>query len=190
MGAIDATDQDRRVNENLVNSGLVFTFGLWIQSQMVNLIILKKHPKIIKRFVARVDRIPRTMVLERARYLQKDFHPIKAEFEDRFGSILSEQARADLAYLLFLRNGIAHSYVSIARDFLMYRPAGGGKKLRAFYKQFKLRRPANAAKPSLLVFRFSDQSFFKNASDLIERLDQVHLKSVADAIGIPHGRVR
>jgi len=41
----------QKPDENLVNAGILFMFSVWLQSQMVDLVIFGKNPRLIGNFV-------------------------------------------------------------------------------------------------------------------------------------------
>jgi hypothetical protein len=148
------------VDNNILNAGEFFMKSLWIQGQMADLIILKKHPKIRRRFVERMARIPTTLRDCRMLYWQKEFSAVKDEFERQFSSLLSSAARDDLMATYLLRNTIAHSHVSLAREFLFYRPSGKGRKTQVMMKAFNLSRSPDSAKPTLFKLSFANIAFY------------------------------
>jgi hypothetical protein len=44
--------------------------------------------------------------------------------------------------------------------------------------------------PIVLKLNFSDEKIYNQNFDAITRLDQQHLRAIAELIGIPHSRVR
>ncbi|MBU1557340.1 hypothetical protein KKC45_00015 [Patescibacteria group bacterium] len=64
--------REEDIDINLRRGGEYFILSLWIQSQMTDLIIFYDHPRIVKRFIDRPERIPKTLRDKRIKYLQKD----------------------------------------------------------------------------------------------------------------------
>ncbi len=179
-----------RIQKNLLGAGELFIYSLWLQSQMTDLIILSKHPKIRKRFVSRPQKIPATLRIERMKYWRKDFGVIRQEFEKEFAGSISVEAQSDLRRVYNLRNAIAHSYVSLARDYFLYRPSGKGARTRKLAKEFGVTKKADSAKPTLFKISFADDAPYLSMFAVMQRLDTVHLRSFADKLGIPHSRIR
>jgi len=178
-----------RFQENVLRAGEIFILSQWVQSQIVDLLILKQHPRIRGRFVKSVERVPRTLVVKRARYWQRDFGSIASEFEQEFP--LSQAAVHDLHTLLAFRNALGHSYVSCARDYFLYRPSGKrGRKTRKLVKLWNVEKKKDSARPVLFKISFVEDARYLKAYYVITRMDQVHLSEAASYIGVPHGRIR
>ncbi len=178
------------IDINLFRGGEYFIYSLWIQSQMTDLIILAEHPKIIKRFVAFDKKIPPPLVRGRMKYWQEDFGYIKKRFLKVFENKLSKQAMADLEIIYHIRNAIGHSYVSLARNYFLYRP-GSAKKYREFKKAFNINTSnSKHAKPIVIKFNFSDDKIYLHNFGAIQRTDEQHLKKLANELNIPHPRIR
>ena len=179
-----------QIDTNLRRGGEIFIYSLWIQSQMTDLIILNDHPRIIRKFVDYPKTIPPTLRNNRMKYWRKSFGYIKKEFIKRFNNSLSDQALQDLNTVYFIRNAIGHSYVSLARHYFLYRP-DSRRKLIAFKKSFDVvNQSADAAKPIVFKFDFSNDEIYIHNYDAIKRLDEVHLRTLAVALNIPHSRIR
>jgi hypothetical protein len=181
---------DEDISKNLRRGGEYFVLSIWIQSQMADLIILKDHPRIIKRFIERPAKIPKTLRDKRMLFWQKDFGFVKKEFLRRFKNELSEQCIKDIDTIYGIRNAIGHSYVSLARNYFLYRP-GSRKKLNEFKKAFDVANPnVDASKPRVFKFDFSNDKIYLHNFAAIQRMDEVHLQSLAKSMGIPHSRIR
>ena len=182
--------EEEDINKNLRRGGEYFILSIWIQSQMADLIVFHDHPRIIKRFIAQPETIPKTLRDERMKYWQKDFGFIKKEFLKRFGDILSEQCQNDLNVIYGIRNAIGHSYVSLARNYFLYRPSSK-RKLNEFKKSFNVQNPdSDASKPRVFKFDFSNDKIYLHNFAAIQRMDEVHLKSLATNMNISHSRIR
>lgn len=178
------------INKNLHRGGEYFILSIWIQSQMVDLIIFHDHPRIIKRFTEQPQVIPKTLKDKRMRYWQRDFRYIKDEFLKRFEKSLSEQCRNDIDTIFGIRNAIGHSYVSLARNYFLYRP-GNKKKLNEFKKAFNMKKfDSHASKPRIFKFDFSNDKIYLHNFAAIQRMDEIHLKFLSDNLGVPHSRIR
>jgi len=56
--------------------------------------------------------------------VEKDFSRIKTEFLSAFASTLSCNEVDDIEHVYHLRNMIGHAHVSIARNYMLFRPGG------------------------------------------------------------------
>jgi len=179
-----------RPEENMVNAGIVFMFTAWLQSQMADLIIFSKNRDLIADFISNPKRVPPDFHKIRVQYWEKQFGPVKNEFKEEFSSLLTEAENSDIEEVYHLRNMIAHAHVSIGRDYMLYRPYGGPKREQKLISDLNLQPIEDQSDPMVLKLELWRENIFKNASDLIERLDQGCLKKIANHLGVPHGRVR
>lgn len=178
------------IDKNLLRGGEYFILSLWIQSQMTDLIIFKDHPRIIKRFTEQPKKIPKTLRDKRMKYWKNDFGFIKKEFLNKFKNSLTSQGIGDIETIYAIRNAIGHSHVSLARNYFLYRP-GNRKKLTEFKKAFDIQRPdSDIAKPIVFKFDFSNDEIYLHNFAAIQRMDEIHLKSLAESLGVPHSRIR
>ena len=76
--------------ENMRNAGIVFMFTAWIQGQMSDLVIFKKHPEFIQPFIETPNQIPAAFAKIRFRYWEK--HRLSCA-RPRHGNIRAKQAR-------------------------------------------------------------------------------------------------
>ena len=176
--------------KNLTRAGHFFMSSLWIQGQMVDLIILSKHPRIRKRFIERKKRVPTIMSKERMIYWQKDFAEVSKEFVSIFNDLLTDDARKDIDTIYYLRNAIAHSHISFALDYLLYRPKGARKKVRDIIRSLGVTKRPSAASPIVFKLSFGDDAKYEKTFEVVTRTDQTHMKAVADWLKIPHSRIR
>ena len=176
--------------ENMVNAGIVFMFTTWLQGQMSDLIILKKNPNLIQDFVANPERVPREFHQIRVTYWEKQFGPVKNEFKEVFSDLLTDDEKKDVEEIYHLRNMIAHAHVSVGRDYMLYRPYGGSQREQRLIDDLGLQPIDDQSDPMILKIELWREDKFSNASGLIERVEQVILKKIADNLGIPHGRIR
>ena len=81
----------------------------------------------------------------------------------------------------------------------MYQPAentccidllGGPKREQKLIRDLNLQPIDDQSDPMILMLEFWRKDVFTNASNLIERFDQVCLKRIAGYLGVPHGRIR
>ncbi|MBV6787526.1 MULTISPECIES: hypothetical protein [Xanthomonas] len=178
-----------RALENMQNAGLIFMFSVWLQGQMADLIILKNHPHLVPEFIAKPERVPHEFGQLRAKYWEKQFGDVRAEFLAVFAKDVTAGEAADLEHVYHVRNMIGHAHVSIGRDYMLYRPAGE-KKEKAIVSALNLKPVDDQMQPMMVVLRFWQEDIFKNISDTIGRLDQSCFARLATSISIPHGRIR
>lgn len=178
------------MDKNFTRAGRYFIFSIWIQSQLSDLIILSRHPRIIKKFIDNPQKIPLILRNERMKFWQKDFGEVKKVFEQEFRKDLSSQAKTDLSTIYYIRNAIGHSYVSLSRNYLMYKPSSR-KKANDFKKAMNVIKPNDVvARPIIYKLDFSNDEIYFHNFEAIKRLDEIHLKNIANKIRIPHSRIR
>ena len=125
----------------------------------------------------------------RAKYWEKDFSQIKTEFLSAFASTLSGNEVDDIEHVYHLRNMIGHAHVSIARNYMLFRP-GGKKREQAVVDAFKPEPITDQSDSLMFKLEFWKPDKFKAFSDLMERVDQQCFDRVAADLGVPHGRIR
>jgi predicted RNase H-like HicB family nuclease len=172
---------------NLMRAGELFMHSMWIQSQMVDLLILKKHPAIHSEFIDNPVTIPNVLFLNRAEYWKKDFNHIRKELIAEF--TVDPKHKEDLEALYHLRNAIAHCHVSMGRDYFLYRPKGDSKE-QSMIAALKLERKTNEANPSILKLAFDNDDHYYERFSHIQRLDAECFSALAQSISIPHSRIR
>lgn len=174
---------------NVARAGELFMKALWIQGQMCDLLIFKERPDLVEPFLATAKTMPSEFVRLRAdRWETADFEPTKGAFVEEFSSLIAEGDRRDLDFLSALRNAIAHSHVSIGRDYFLYRPRT--KKEAAVIQGMALQPRAGAADPPMLKLAFFHDPYYLDCFDRIKRLDEVCLPRVALSLGVQHSRIR
>jgi len=157
---------------------------------MSDLIILKKCPEFIDDFIKNPSRIPKVMHQQRVKYWEKKFHTVKEEFKRVFSYMLREDELNDLESVYQIRNAIAHSHISLGRDYMLFRPARGARQEQEIKKAFGLAPIDDQADPMMLKLTFyNDERYLYNFNQ-IKRLDEVCFKRLSDSIGIPHSRIR
>ena len=181
---------EESVDKNLQRAGEYFVYCLWIQNQMVDLIILHSHQKIIKKFVANPLVVPRTMTTERMRLWRDDFKETISKFKEIFSSFLSDSDKDDLEFVYAIRNAISHSSVSLGRDYFLYRPSGKGYRIKYLKKVFSVSPRTGFMKPIVFKLDFGNDTLYNRNFDVIKRLDESVLKRIAVSLKIPHSRIR
>jgi len=157
---------------------------------MSDLIILKKHPEFIDDFVDTPSRIPRVMHQQRVKYWEKQFHAVKEEFKKVFSDMLREDELNDLESVYHIRNAIAHSHISLGRDYMLFRPARGSRQEQEIKKVFGLTPIEDQSDPMMLKLTFYDDERYLHNFNELKRLDEVCFKRLSKSIGIPHSRIR
>ena len=78
--------------------GIVLMLSVWMQSQMIDLLILKTHPDLQAEFLHSdaSNPIPKLMVRERVDYTTESLQNIVKAFEESFKDLLSERCIHDL----------------------------------------------------------------------------------------------
>ena len=72
-----------RAEINIARAGEFFIYCLWIQGQMVDLIIFKEYPSLIEPFVSSPNRIPAEMVALRSQFdeIERAFRMMESKEE-------------------------------------------------------------------------------------------------------------
>lgn len=172
---------------NLFRAGEFFMHSLWIQGQMVDLLILKQHPEIHNDFISNPATVPNIMSTTRAGYWTKDFDPIRKEFLSTF--VVSQPHEQDLDAIYHLRNAIAHCHVSMGREYFLYRPRGEAKE-QSMITALNLTRKSDEANPLTLKLAFDDEAHYIKQFARLQRLDSECFLAIAKELQIPHSRIR
>jgi len=173
---------------HLMRGGDVLIHSIWIEKLMVDLIILKKHPKIIKRLNQPLPyKIPRTMVTERINYWKIDFWEIKKEFISLFQT--PKEWIVKLDHINLLRNILSHSNVKLGQKIFFYRPKNR-KKLSEAGKIFNLARTPNQSNPVVIKLDYSVEENYFHDFSIIQSLDQEYFSSIANKLGVIYGHIR
>lgn len=165
-------------------------YTVWLQSQMSDLLILKKNPDFVAPFVATQERVPSKMAQLRAAYWEKHFGTVKEEFKTEFAEMCSDQELKDLESIFHTRNMIAHAHVSLGRRYMLYRPGGGEKKEHALIEALDVKPVEGQAKPFMLKLEFWKDDVYLSIFDKIKRLDEACFERLAQSLGVPHARIR
>jgi len=175
---------------NIQRAGELFIYSVWLQGQMSDLILLKKNSEYIDDFVNNPSRIPEPMHKQRVKYWEKQFHTVKEEFKQVFSDVLREEELKDLEYVYHIRNAIAHSHVSLGRDYMLFRPARGARQEQEIKEALDLTSIEDEAFPMTLKLTFYDDRRYLHDFSRIKRLDEVCFERLSSSIGIPHSRIR
>jgi len=175
---------------NIQRSGELFMYSVWLQNQMTDLIILKKHPDIIDKFIGNPLVIPSFMHKVRVNYWEKQFYTVKEEFKKVFSGMLQEDEINDLECVYHIRNAIAHSHISLGRDYMLFRPGRGANQEQEIMKVFGLTPKVDQSHPMILKLTFYDDNTYLYNFNQIKRLDEICFERLSKSIGIPHSRIR
>jgi hypothetical protein len=175
---------------NIKRAGEFFMYSIWLQGQMSDLIILKNNPGYIEDFVNNPLRIPKLMHQQRVKYWKKQFHTVTEEFKQVFADLLHEDELHDLECVYHLRNAIAHSHVSLGRDYMLFRPARGSRQEQEIRKAFCLTAIKDESDPMLLKLTFYNDDNYLNDFNKLKRLDEDCFERLSNSIGISHSRIR
>lgn len=176
--------------ENLIRAGELFMCTVWLQSQMSDLLIMRKNPHLVAPFVDNPERVPSEMATIRTKYWERYFGSVKEEFVSTFKSDLFEDELKDLEVLFHTRNMIAHAHVSVERKYMLYRPAGGPKKEKALIEALSLQPVENQAKPLQVLLEYWKDEQYLSVFARIKRLDEVCFERICTLMSVPHGRIR
>lgn len=171
-------------------AGVILISCIWVEKRLIDLIILKQHPRLIKKCNQSNSKVklPYTFIKERIKFWEKDFYLIKNDFIELFNP--SKNWLNILEGIYDWRNIIGHSYISLYRDYLLYRPNGKKKKINRLIKNHIINKPKNPAKPFLLTLKLGDDNKYEKILKIIEDFDQIYLKNIAESLGINYEKIR
>mgnify|MGYP003382854296 CR=1 FL=1 len=84
--------------------------------------IFATRPDLVGPFNSHPSTVPEEFAALRLEAWQEDFGRVKARYVRACAQWVSESDAEDLDFLHALRNAIAHSHVSLGRDYFLYRP--------------------------------------------------------------------
>lgn len=170
--------------EQLDRAGKILIRIIWLQGRLVNLILLKKNPGILK-FFKKNQRSPRLEKL-REKYMEKDFFPIKEDFFKTFPE-LGKDWNLLLTDLGTKRDAIAHCYISLHKNIFRYKP----DKPIKHHKIKSLRRSVDGkkTKKNLYDLNFSDQNYASMINGIIE-FDEVLFPQLCRQLQIKYSSIR
>jgi hypothetical protein len=171
-------------------AGQMLITCIWLEKRLIDLIILKDRPILIKKVNRSSSKIqlPTTFCKERAKLWKEDFSIIKKIFIEKFNP--SRLWLENLNGIYDRRNMISHSYISLHRDYLLYRPSGRKSKIYRLIKEHEMKEIINPAKPTIFAMHLSDDKKFNQAIKVLEEFDQVYLKSIAENMGLNYEKIR
>ena len=171
--------------------GFVLMLSVWMQSQMIDLLILKRHPDLQTEFLNSdaSNPIPKLMVRERADYTTESLQNIVKAFEESFKDLLSERCIRDLKETVYIRNAIAHAQLKTGRasgDFLLYYP-NRQSVTKEFIDFFDLVCPENPSDPPMFTLRFDDERYDAHRARYV-RLEEC-FSAIANSMDIPYEKL-
>ncbi len=172
-------------------AGQILIFCIWAEKRLVDLLILKKHPRLIKLLNTK-ETIPYTMVKSRFVYWKKSAGDVLKEFINEFQP--KQDWKENLEGIFIWRDMIAHGYISLYKPYLLYRP----DTKRTGKKPYELRKKLGiikniSEKPAMKftpLLRLSDDEIFNKMIKVVEEIDQVYFKYEADKLGINYEKIR
>ncbi|RXK08016.1 hypothetical protein [Halarcobacter bivalviorum] len=175
---------------NLIYAGEIFMYSLWIQNQMADLIIFKNNPELIGEFLDSPDNVPNNIQSIRISYWEKMFKTVMNEFLDLYKEDLREEDIIILKEIYHIRNSIAHTNVSLGRDYMLYKPSGGEKKEMEIKKDLGLISSENDSSAFILKLDFTNKDNRMSIFDKIKYLDEKCFSRLCNSIGLTHSRIR
>jgi hypothetical protein len=88
------------------------------------------------------------------------------------------------------RNAIAHSHVSLGRDYHLYRPSGGEEKEKEIQRILNTKPVENQSDPLMLSLSWHDDRKYLCFFNVMKILDEETFERLSLNIGIPHSRIR
>lgn len=173
---------------NLQRAGELFIYSLWIQGQMADLAIFACRPDLIAPFLANPSNVPDEFAALRLTAWQKEFGSIRADFLQECSRWVSGSDARDLNFLQALRNAIAHSHVSMGRDYFLYRPIT--KNEQQVIGNLQLSPRDQSHDPPVIKVAFHDHEYYSHCHSVIQRLDEQCMARVAAGLGVTHSRIR
>ncbi|BBD08415.1 hypothetical protein [Desulfovibrio ferrophilus] len=179
-----------RPKETLIRAGELFMYTVWIQCQMSDLVILRNNPDKIKAFISTPERVPNELHLKRAAYWEKLFKNVMGEFFDLFEDDITKDEKKLIEYIHATRNAIAHSHVSLGRDYHLYRPAGGKKKEEEIKRVMNLQSIKDKSDPMMVLLPWYDDEKYLYFFKVMKFIDEITFERLSSLIGVPHSRIR
>lgn len=176
-------------DSNRIRAGDFFLLSLWLQGQMVDLLTFAARPDLVGPFLEHPSTMPRDFVKERFRRQAESFAGIKDQFVEQFRELVRPSEEADLGYIAVVRNAIAHSHVSLARDYLLYRPTGGVRREAAILRDAELQPRDGAADPMIIKLTFDEPRYGAHIAR-VKRVDEECFARVSSHLGVTHSRIR
>jgi|GEM_PF-3828927 len=176
------------IMQQLKRAGHYFVMSVWTQSQMVFLIALKENETELGGYIADTLTIPKGIVQRRFELMKLSFNPVLNIFCETFE--ISEQCLKDLHTVSNMRDFIAHSFISLGKDYFLYTPSSDRRQAK-IQEQMDIRVPESEelAGPDIYKISFRDEIFDHNFA-AIERLDKDHFEEIGKRMGLSRNMVR
>ena len=173
----------------LERAGHILMLCIWLENRLIDLLILKRHPRIIKKLNASSSKtkLPWTLIQKRLKYWKKDFFDIKEEFIDTFTP--KEDWKANLEGIYHWRNMLSHCYISLHREYLLFRPKTR-KKMYTMIKDLSIKKRESRSNPIILKLHLTRNSLYQAMLKVFEEFDSVYLKWEAERLGIDYEKIR
>ncbi|MDD3887709.1 MAG: hypothetical protein PHN19_02940 [Patescibacteria group bacterium] len=163
------------------NAGHILINIIWIQGVLVDLIIFKEHPEIIKSFTA--TNKSQNLGKYRQEHWKKNFSEIIERLKKCFPKTHPSWFER-LKYFADIRNAIAHGRIFVNKDYILYEP-DSEQKTKKFEKHIKRKKP----KSQTIQIKFDDKNF-KKALDGIIEFDQKFFPSICKKTGINYNQIK
>ena len=173
---------------HIFRAGHVLMHCLWVEKVMTDLIILKNHPRIIKKFnVPRPALVPPTMSKGRVIYWKRSFSFIQREFCSLFNP--DDYVRNLLDKVRITRDMLSHSDISLGRGYMLYRP-NHRAKLEEVKKVFSVRSVEDQSNPVVFIIDYSKEENYIQDFSMFVHLDTNYFNKEAEKLGIKYGHLR
>lgn len=171
---------------NIIRSGELFMYCVWMQGVMIYLLILSQNKKLREKFIAYHSTLEDEFVKIRTELLKKSFTVILSKFSKEFTEISNEELK-HLKWLLEFRDMLAHCHISLGRRYSLWGPRGSSleKRLEPLGLKPELEQTHN-----LVKFDASDDVVYFKAFSIIKQLDEGIIQRISKNLGIPYGRIR
>lgn len=178
----------------LERAGHVLILTIWVEKRLIDFIVLKKHPRLIKKVNNSSSKVPlpHTFVKERTKLWEDNFPKILKDFLQVYE--VSDSFKNNLEAVSNWRDIIGHCYVSLYREYILYRPSSKRrdhkKRLGKFKKLYSLDKKVDAARPFQITMRLSDDKKYNRVLNVLNELDDVLFSNLAKNIGLDYEKIR
>lgn len=179
-----------RPSLSMARAGELFTLLSWIQGQINDLLIFRRHPALVEPFLNNPEVMPAQFVDLRVAGWQKYFQTVVDEFLATFADQLHEKEIVSLQQLVDFRNIIGHAHYSLARDYLLYRPNGGEAREAKLIERLGIKPREGATRPALFKLDLSRDDVYLAIFNEVVSIDEHCLGRIATTLGLKHSRIR
>jgi len=170
----------------LERAGHIFILINWIQGRLIDFIIFKKHPRALRHFMKHGQSLK--LGIERRKYLQKSFGVIRREFAVLFPVLPSNWLHL-LDDLNNKRDMIAHGYISLGREYILYQPDMRRGDIKTKLKGIRRAVDGKITKMTLFKLSFGDKNYQSTVKAILE-FDEKLFPSLAKQIGLDYKKIR